>query len=143
MRLLIVAYDFPPIPSPQALRWAYLSAELVRLGHEVHVLAPDVSGYGPGGLPSTDGVHLHRVFPGPIAFARRRGRGRRADPGTPAESAGQGDSLPGAFAEPDSGVDQPAAGLAGRTASPACSNRSTSQAIPASIIATFGTKAVI
>lgn len=43
----------------------------------------------------------------------------------------------------DSGVDQPAAGLVGRTASPACSNRSTSQAIPASIIATFGTKAVI
>ncbi|GGA66716.1 hypothetical protein GCM10011521_01070 [Arenimonas soli] len=78
MRLLLIAYDFPPVPSPQSLRWAYLVRELARAGHQVHVLAPDVPGYGPGGLPQVpDSVRIHRVFPGPFmgllaAWQRRR-----------------------------------------------------------------------
>lgn len=67
MRILLVAYEFPPAPSPQSLRWAYLVRELARAGHHVYVLAPqaphawsDVSNFGPG-------VVVHRVFPGPIA----------------------------------------------------------------------------
>src|SRR5690606_37156346 len=35
MRVLLIAYEFPPSPSPQSLRWAYLSRELVALGHYV------------------------------------------------------------------------------------------------------------
>lgn len=68
MRLLIVAWDFPPVPSPQAIRWTYLARELALAGHEVHVLAPDLGTGGPGGLPELPtSVVVHRVFPGPLA----------------------------------------------------------------------------
>lgn len=67
MRFLLVAYDFPPIPSPQALRWAYLARELAVGGNEVHVLAPDVLGYGAGRLPELpSSVVVHRCWPGPF-----------------------------------------------------------------------------
>ncbi len=65
MRFLLIAYDFPPIPSPQALRWAYLVKALVNAGHVVEVIAPDVPGYGAGGLPELPSeVIVRRVFPG-------------------------------------------------------------------------------
>ncbi|NUS61860.1 MAG: glycosyltransferase [Lysobacter sp.] len=68
MRILLVAYDFPPVPSPQSLRWAYLVRELAFAGHEVHVLAPDIVGFGAGGLPELpDNVVVHRAFAGPLA----------------------------------------------------------------------------
>lgn len=77
MKILLIAYEFPPSPSPQALRWTYLSAELARRGHEVHVLTPDL---GPeldtpnGALDSR--VVVHRAYAGPmrgfIAWHRRR-----------------------------------------------------------------------
>lgn len=76
MHLWLVAYDFPPIPSPQALRWAYLARELVRAGHRVEVIAPDVPGYGPGGLPELPPqVRVHRVEPGRVTrlLVGRRG----------------------------------------------------------------------
>lgn len=67
MRFLLIAYDFPPVPSPQSLRWAYLTRELALAGHEVHVLAPDIEGYGSGGLPDLpDTLLIHRVWPGPL-----------------------------------------------------------------------------
>lgn len=80
MRLLLAAYDFAPIPSPQALRWIYLVRELAALGHEIHVLTVDLPGYGPGGLPPLpDTVTIHRAFPGPFsAFLFRRQRRLRA-----------------------------------------------------------------
>jgi len=80
MKILLIAYDFPPIPSPQALRWAYLVRELADAGHDVHVLAPDVEGYGGGGLPTTPGsVRVHRVWPGPYAaYVSWRSRRRAA-----------------------------------------------------------------
>ena len=49
--LLPIAYEFPPIPLPQSLRWTRLARELARRGHAVHVLAPDVPGDGPAGCP--------------------------------------------------------------------------------------------
>ncbi len=84
MHFLLVAYDFPPIPSPQALRWAYLTRELVRQGHSVEVIAPDVPGYGPGGLPELpDGMVIRRVFPGRLTqllLGRRRHNSAGATP---------------------------------------------------------------
>lgn len=38
MRILLLAHDYPPIDSPQALRWGYLARELHRLGNQVTVL---------------------------------------------------------------------------------------------------------
>lgn len=90
MRFLLIAYDFPPIPSPQALRWAYLARELALAGHEVLVLAPDVDGYGNGGLPEMPaGVVVHRAWPGPVTgFVTRRQRQKRALPQAGTTTAG-------------------------------------------------------
>lgn len=88
MRVLLIAYDFPPIPSPQSLRWAYLVRELSRLGHEVRVLSADLPGYGPGGLPEVpESVAVHRVHPG-LLSAGRRLRLCRVCKGVPSERAG-------------------------------------------------------
>ena len=78
MRVLLIAHEFPPIPSPQSLRWAYLANELALAGHEVHVLAPDHPGYGPaGGTPELNAtIHVHRTFPGPLAWLLGRVRKR-------------------------------------------------------------------
>lgn len=93
-KLLLVAYDFPPIPSPQSLRWTYLAAELQRVGVEVHVLAPDIAGYGSGGLPELpESVTIHRVWPGPVAAwrtYRKRRVSKRALP-----TSGRGGSIGG------------------------------------------------
>ncbi len=43
MKILLVAYEFPPILAAQALRWFYLSNELAKLGVNVHVICPDIS----------------------------------------------------------------------------------------------------
>ena len=64
MRLLLIAYEFPPSPSPQSLRWTYLVRELALQGHEVHVLTADLGGTTPGLPPLPDSVRVHRTFPG-------------------------------------------------------------------------------
>lgn len=91
MRFLLVAYDFPPIPSPQSLRWAYLANELAEAGHDVHVLAPDIEGYGAGGLPAPHAkVHVHRVWPGPFSAWKTWRLRRRRVPSSPSGSASAG-----------------------------------------------------
>ena len=74
MRILLIAYDFPPNPSPQSLRWAYLVRELTALGHEIQVITVDLPGYGPGGLPAIpSNVRIHRVYPGLFTALLLRG----------------------------------------------------------------------
>lgn len=74
MRILLIAYEFPPSASPQSLRWAYFCRELANLGHDVHVLTIDLGGHTPGlpDLPAS--VTIHRTFAGPFRglFAARR-----------------------------------------------------------------------
>lgn len=65
MRLLIIAYEFPPSRSPQALRWAYLSRELCRLGHDVHVLTVHLGGDQASSY-LLDGAFVHRTWAGPL-----------------------------------------------------------------------------
>ncbi|WP_083490184.1 glycosyltransferase [Stenotrophomonas daejeonensis] len=82
MRILLIAYEFPPSPSPQSLRWTYLCRELARMGHEVHVLTAEL-GWETAGLPELPGqVRVHRVFGGPItgvvAMLARRHAGKVA-----------------------------------------------------------------
>ena len=84
LRILLVAYEFPPSPSPQSLRWAYLAGRLAALGHEVHVMAPDIGGSGVG-LPSPGpGVRIHRVAPGPVRGLLARLERRRPLAAAPA-----------------------------------------------------------
>lgn len=66
MRLLLIAYEFPPSPSPRSLRWAYLVRELALRGHEVHVLAPRLAGSIEGMPRWPETVRVHRTFPGPV-----------------------------------------------------------------------------
>lgn len=75
-RILLIAYEYPPSPSPQSLRWSYLSRELSRLGHEVHVLTIDLGGQTHGLPELPDDIKIHRTYPGPfrgyIASRRKR-----------------------------------------------------------------------
>ena len=80
MRLLLIAYEFPPSASPQSLRWAYLARELASRGHDVHVLTIDLGGHTPGLPELPDAVTIHRTYAGPFRglFAiRRKLRARR------------------------------------------------------------------
>lgn len=77
LRILLIAYEFPPSPSPQSLRWAYLAGRLAASGHDVHVMAPDLGGTGAGLPVPGPGLRIHRVWPGPMRtlldrLARRR-----------------------------------------------------------------------
>jgi glycosyltransferase involved in cell wall biosynthesis len=99
MRLLLIAYEFPPSPSPQSLRWAYLGRELHRLGHEVHVLTIDLGGSSPGLPALPEGMVVHRTYPGHLRGLiawRRRWRERRfqAPPATTQGAAGQASPRP-------------------------------------------------
>lgn len=77
--ILLIAYEFPPSPSPQSLRWAYLVRGLAKYGHRIHVLAPEHPGSGAGipGLPES--VFVHRTFAGPgMGLLNLLARQRRA-----------------------------------------------------------------
>src|SRR5690554_5135965 len=66
MRILLVAYEFPPSASPGALRWSYLSREFATLGHDVHVLMPSVWNQPATSLECPPGVTVHPTFAGPF-----------------------------------------------------------------------------
>lgn len=75
VRILLIAYDYPPLASPQAIRWHYLTRELAALGAEVHVLAPELPVSG-AALAVPPGMMVHRCAAGGLAgwLERRRRR---------------------------------------------------------------------
>src|SRR5690625_3536788 len=90
MRILVIAYDYPPTLTPRALRWRYFSRELALQGHEVHMLVPDL---GDSGMEHADGpgrITVHYTFPGLIGWisGRRRRRPGRAEDTAAAVSGG-------------------------------------------------------
>lgn len=87
LRLLLIAYEFPPSPSPQSLRWGLLVRELVSLGVDVHVLTVETDDSGGAAAPPL-GITVYRTPPGGVAGlvvrVRRLLRGRdRAPAGAP------------------------------------------------------------
>ncbi len=72
MRILLIAYEFPPIIAAQSLRWFYLSDELARRGVEVHVLCPNLSALPDYPVRLHDHVIPHRVWPGPYVGLSQR-----------------------------------------------------------------------
>ena len=66
MRCLLIAYEFPPIPAAQALRWYYLANQLAKRGVKVDVLTvaiPDVWG---GKWDFHPNINIIRSYPGPF-----------------------------------------------------------------------------
>lgn len=65
MRILIVAYEFPPSPSPGALRWRYLARELAENGHDIVVIAPRLPLAGTE-FTTPNNIRVLRTFAGPV-----------------------------------------------------------------------------
>ncbi len=66
MRVLLIAYEFPPVLAAQSIRWYYLANGLAQLKVEVDVLAPalpDLWSFQPDFRPE---VNVFRCFPGPF-----------------------------------------------------------------------------
>lgn len=72
MRILLIAYEFPPIIAAQSLRWFYLTQELAQLGTEIHVLCPSMPALQDFPVKLHDNVILHRVWPGPYVGLSQR-----------------------------------------------------------------------
>lgn len=85
MRVLLLAYEWPPLTAAQALRWYYLANGLAQRGMSVHVLCLDITSLPPYAAPSHPGITEHRVWPGPfIGLAQKLAGAPR-----PADSAAQ------------------------------------------------------
>jgi len=62
LRLLLVAYAYPPLWEAQSVRWYYLSKELAKAGFQVDVLTVEY----PGKKEEIPGIKVYRTFPGPF-----------------------------------------------------------------------------
>lgn len=66
MKILVIAYEYPPIIAAQSMRWFYLANELAALGVKVDILTTKIrdvwafSGY------IRPEITVHRCFPGPF-----------------------------------------------------------------------------
>lgn len=64
-RLLLLAHDYPPVRSPQAIRASAFAAGLAARGAEVHVLTRTRHGID----AAEPGIVVHRCSPGPLEAA--------------------------------------------------------------------------
>lgn len=62
MRVLLVAPHFPPLATPQSLRWHYLSRELARQGVQLHVLTGHVLPDAAQRQSAPEGITVTRVW---------------------------------------------------------------------------------
>lgn len=83
-RLLLLAHDYPPVRSPQAIRASAFARGLAARGAEVHVLTRSARGVD----APAPGIVLHRCSPGPLEEAIERVAARRRRP-APAADAGR------------------------------------------------------
>ena len=66
-RILILAYEYPPILAAQSLRWFYLANVLAEKDDlEVHVLTTKIRDIWRFSGEIHPRIHVHRVFPGPF-----------------------------------------------------------------------------
>ncbi|WP_182344460.1 glycosyltransferase [Comamonas koreensis] len=95
MKVLLIAYEFPPILAAQSLRWLHLANELVAQGVQIEVICPDIAPNLAFPLALDPRIVTHRVWPGPFI-----GLGEYAAKRAAAQSAPAGDPLPTAAAAP-------------------------------------------
>ncbi len=66
MKLLLIAYEYPPIIAAQSLRWYYLANELAKKGVTVHLLTTNIHDlWNFSGVTNPD-IIIHRCYPGPF-----------------------------------------------------------------------------
>lgn len=68
LRILLIAYEFPPFIAAQSLRWLYLANELAKLDVKVEVLCPDVNPIRKLSASLHSNILTHRIWPGPYVF---------------------------------------------------------------------------
>ncbi len=66
MRILLIAYEFPPIQAAQSLRWYYLGNALAGCGAEIDVLTVRIHDLWGEDWPLHPNISVHRCFPGPF-----------------------------------------------------------------------------
>lgn len=69
VKILLIAYSFPPIEDPQALRWYYYVKELVKQGFSIDILTincPFKASVDP--LDNEPNIRIFRIFPGPLEY---------------------------------------------------------------------------
>ncbi len=72
-KVLLAAYSFPPLITPQALRWLYISRELCRMGHEIDLLTIKMPQHFSDLLDLIpEGINTYRTFPGPFYYLTYR-----------------------------------------------------------------------
>jgi len=62
LKVLLIAYVYPPFWEAQSVRWYYLSRELANAGFQVDVLTVKY----PGKREDIPGIKVYRTFPGPF-----------------------------------------------------------------------------
>ncbi|MEL1265550.1 glycosyltransferase [Pseudoxanthomonas putridarboris] len=94
MHVLLIAYEFPPSPSPQSLRWAYLSRHLAARGHRVTVLTIHLGGRAIGLPDIPPSIGVHRTYAGPVrgTLAALRDRKSRRQAPSRLDAAGGGEA---------------------------------------------------
>jgi len=92
MRVLLVAYEFPPSPSPQSLRWAYMSREMAMAGLDMEIVAPRLPATQ-ACIPECGGYSVRRTFPGPFMATVAWLRSLSADAGAPRPQRAQDNAV--------------------------------------------------
>jgi len=62
LKVLLIAYAYPPLWEAQSVRWYYLSKELAKSGIQIDVLTVSY----PGEIENLPGIKVYRTFPGPF-----------------------------------------------------------------------------
>jgi hypothetical protein len=68
MRILLIAYSFPPFQDGQSLRWYYLSNALAGLGVKIDVVTVRHPSQDQTSWNLHQNVEVIRIYPGPIEF---------------------------------------------------------------------------
>jgi hypothetical protein len=104
MKLLVIAYEFPPVLSGQSIRWFHLANAMADLGVDLHLLVPAFPDRHQFSGRLREQVSVHRCWPGPfIGLAGRLSE--TVDTRTNAQHSAARDSSSGITSKPPSRLE--------------------------------------
>jgi len=74
MRILLIAYSFPPLIDAQSFRWYYLSNALAELGIKIDVVTIKHPTEDKTSWDLHKNIRIFRIYPGPIEFLALRAK---------------------------------------------------------------------